>query len=175
MPIRHDLLEIFSQKKRQCWMLLGYVTLLLSGAYYFSAYWAAHKLMKALEAQDILKIKKEIPDELLVHLIPKVHYAQHWQGAGHNYLQHVEPRLYAETNRDAWLAIQAQVQSQTNTHHYYAHYFNHYRLDLGSDISHDQIRIEFERTTFMKWHVIQVCYPNPQPDWVENRCPSSKR
>jgi hypothetical protein len=79
MPIRHDLLEIFSQKKRQCWMLLGYVTLLLSGVYYFSPYWAAHKLMKALEAQDILKIKQAIPDELLVHLIPKVHDAQRRQ------------------------------------------------------------------------------------------------
>jgi hypothetical protein len=173
MSLRHDLLEIFSQKKRLCWMLLSYVILLLSGAYYFSPYWAAHKLMNAFEAQDLLKIKKAIPDELLVHLIPKVHSAQHWHGAGRNYLQHIEPRLYAETNRDAWLAIQAQVQNQTTTHHYYAHFFNRYRLDLGSN--HDQIRIEFERTNFIHWHVKRVCYPNPQPDWVENRCPSSKR
>jgi hypothetical protein len=175
MSIRHDLLETLSQKKRQCWLLLGYVALLLFGAYYFSPYWSAYKLMKAFEAQDILKIKKDIPDKLLSHFFPKMHSAQHWHGAGHKYLQHVESRLYSETNRDAWLAIQAQMQILKNTHYYYNHFFNHYRLDLGSDNSHDQIRIEFQRSYFMSWNITRVCYPNPQADWVENRCPSSKR
>lgn len=173
MPLHHDLLEIFLQKKRQCWMLFAYVIILLAGAYYCSAYWATHELMNAFEAQDTVTIKNKIPEKLLIHLIPKVHPEQDWLGVGHNYLKHVEPRLYAEIEPSAWLAIQAQVQSKDNTHHYYAHYFNRYRLDLGSD--HEQIRIEFERTNFLRWHVTHVCYPNPQPDWVENRCPSSKR
>lgn len=173
MSLHHDLLEIFLQKKRQCWMLFAYVIILLAGAYYFSAYWAAHELMSTFEAQDTVDIKKKIPEKLLVHLIPSVHPQQDWQGAGRNYLQHVEPRLYAEIDPSAWLAIQAQVQSNNTTHHYYAHYFNRYMLDLGSH--HDQIRFEFERTNFLRWHVTRLCYPNPQPDWLVNRCPSSKR
>jgi len=173
MPLRHDLIKVFSHNKHKFWILVGYVIIMLMGVYYLSAYWATHRLMSAFEAQDIAAIKQKIPDEMLAHILPKHHSAQDWRGAGHHYLQQVEPQLYTEIDRDAWLAIQAQVLGNNKTHHYYTQYFYRYRLDLGQD--HDQIRIEFERTNFMHWHVKRVCYPNPQPDWTVNRCPSSKR
>jgi hypothetical protein len=175
MSIRHDLFEIILLKKRQCWMLLGYITILLTGAYLFSPYWAAHKLLSAFEEQDILKIKALIPEQFTIHLIPKTHSAMYWQGAGRKYLQHIEPKLYSEIDPIAWLAVQAQLQGNNDTHHYYAHYFNQYQLDLGSNQDHQQLRIVFTRTDLMHWHVTRVCYPNPQPDWVVNRCPSSNR
>lgn len=173
MPLRHDLIKVFSYNKHQCWILLGYAIVMLAGVYYLSAYWATHRLMSSFEAQDIAAIKQKIPDEMLAHIIPKRHSEKDWKGVGHNYLQHVEPRLYTEIDPAAWLSIQAQVLGNNKTHHYYEHYFNRYRLDLGTN--HDQIRIEFERTNFMHWHVKRVCYPNPQPDWTVNLCPSSKR
>lgn len=173
MPLRNDLIKILSQKKNQFWILLGYVVFMLTSVYYFSAYWATHELMNRFEASDIAAINHKIPHSMLVHVIPKTHSGQHWQGAGHRYLQQIEPRLYTDIDHAAWLAIQAQVLGNNKSHHYYVHYFNRYRLDLGSD--RDQIRFEFERTNFIRWHITRVCYPNPQPDWTVNRCPSSKR
>ncbi len=173
MSLHHDLSGFSSYKKRQCLILFGCVFISLASIYYLSPYWAAHQLLTAFEAQDTPAIKKQIPNKLLLHIIPNLHPEQQWQGAGSHYLKNVWPRLYVAMNHAAWLSIQAQVLRQDNASHYYEHYFNRYALDLGSD--HDQIRIEFERVSFLHWQVKRVCYPNPQPDWVVNRCPSSKR
>lgn len=171
MFLLHSLSTNF--KKRLCWSLCWFVIILIGGIYYLSGSWAAEELISALQTQHIGDIKKKIPQALIANIHPKSDSETNWQGAGRNYLLHVEPRLYAETDQSAWFAIQTQVQINKVTLHYYSHYFNRYVLDLG--IGYDQIRIEFKRKKFMSWHVSQVCYPNPQPDWVVNRCSSSNR
>ena len=149
------------------------IALIPVSLYFFSPYWAARQVLSVLETQDIVQLKHRIPKKLLTHLMTNTHPEVQWKGAGRNYLQHVWPRLYQEIDREVWLSIHVQRLSHHEISHYYQHYFNKYALDLGSH--HDQIRIEFERTSFIHWRVKRVCYPNPQPATVENRCPSSKR
>ncbi len=173
MLFLHDLSTTF--KKRLTWSLCCLSVIIIAGFYYLSGSWAAQELLTALHTQNIVDIKQKIPETLIADSLPIVDSEKNWQGAGRNYLRHVEPRLYAETDQIAWFAIQAQVQINEATEYYYSDYFNHYALDLGNDQDHDQIRIEFKRENFINWQVALVCYPNPQPDWVVNRCPSSNR
>ena len=159
---------------RLSWILLLICFVLIPvSLYFFSPYWAARQVLTALQTQDIVVLKQKIPKKLLTHILTNTHPEKKWQGAGSNYLQHVWPKLYQEIDRDVWLSFQVQGLTDDEINHYYQNYFNKYALDLGSH--HDKIRIEFERTNFIRWHVKRVCYPNPQPDSVENRCPSSKR
>jgi hypothetical protein len=171
MPLPYSLSRTF--KKRLCWSLCFFAIVVTASIYHLSGPWAAQELISTLQTQNIVDIKKKIPQALITDMRPHLHSEKNWQGAGGNYLRHVEPRLYAETDQSAWFIIQAQVQINQATQHYYTDYFNHYVLDLG--IEHDQIRIEFKRKKFIDWHIVQICYPNPQPDWVVSRCPSSNR
>lgn len=167
-------LGTFKHITRLSWiLLLSCIVLVTLSLYFFSPYWAARQTLSALQTQDIVQLKQHIPKKLLTHLISNSHPDVHWKGAGSNYLKHVWPKLYHEIDREVWLSLQVQGLTDDEISHYYQHYFNQYALDLGSQ--HDQIRIEFVRTNFLRWHVTRVCYPNPQPLDVENRCPSSKR
>jgi hypothetical protein len=159
---------------RLSWILmLICIVLVTLSLYFFSPYWATRQILSALQTQDIVQLKQRIPKKLLTHLITNTHPDVHWKSAGGQYLKHVWPKLYQEIDREVWLSLHVQGLREDEIRHYYQHYFNQYALDLGSQ--HEQIRIEFERTNILRWHVTRVCYPNPQPDWVENRCPSSKR
>ncbi len=71
MPLRHDLIKVFSYNKHQCWILLGYAIVMLAGAYYLSAYCATNRLMSSFEAQDIPAHKQKVPDEMPAHTRPK--------------------------------------------------------------------------------------------------------
>lgn len=164
----------FSSMNRSSWTLLLIGVLLIPIClYYFSAYWVSHQVLSALKTQDINELRQRIPSKLITDLVPNTHPEKNWQGAGSQYLKHVWPKLYQEIDREVWLSLHVQGLSDREISHYYERYFNRYALDLGSD--HDKIRIEFERTRFIQWRVQQVCYPNPQPAVVENRCPSSNR
>lgn len=156
------------------WVLLLICMILVPmSLYFFSPYWASRQVLVALQQQDMVVLKQKIPKKLLSHIFTNTHPEKTWQGAGGNYLNHVWPKLYQEIDREVWLSLHVQGLDDNEISHYYQRYFNEYALDLGRH--HDKIRIEFERTSFLHWHVTHVCYPNPQPDLVENRCPSSKR
>ncbi len=159
---------------RLSWMLLIVCIVLVPiSLYVFSPYWAARQTLSALQSQDTEALKKRIPRKLLTQIMTNTHPEKKWQGVGGTYLKHVWPRLYQEMDREVWLSLHVQGLGDDEISHYYQHYFNQYALDLGSH--HDKIRIEFARTSFIRWHVKRVCHPNPQPELVENRCPSSKR
>lgn len=160
--------------KRMSLVLLFACTLLIPvSLYVFSPYWVARQVLSALQSQDIVTLNQKIPRKLLTHLITNIHPEQKWQGAGSHYLHQVWPRLYQEIDREVWLSLYTQTLNNHEMSYGYQRYFDQYALDLGQH--HDQIRIEFERTSFIHWRVKRVCYPNPQPELVVNRCPSSKR
>ncbi len=167
-------LNRLTHMNRLSWILwLTSSLLLLFCLYYFSAYWASRQVLNALKTQNMMLLKQKIPSKLLTHLLPNTHPEKKWQGAGSEYLKHVWPKLYQEMDREAWLSLRVQKINDHEISHHYQHYFNQYALDLGS--SDDQIRIEFERTGLIHWRVKQVCYPDPQPDTIENGCLSSNR
>lgn len=167
-------LSLLKRMTRVSRILLLICTILIPvSLYFFSPYWVAHQVLTALQTQDIVRLKQQIPSKLLTHLLPNTHPEKKWQGAGSQYLKQVWPKLYQEIDPEVLLSLQVQGLTDHEISHYYQNYFNHYALDLGSH--QDKIRIEFERTRFIHWHVKRVCYPNPQPATVENRCPSSKR
>ena len=167
-------LSTFKGMTKLSWILsLICIMLIPLSLYFLSPYWAAHRVLTALQTQDIVVLKQRIPPELLTHIMTNTHPEKKWKGAGSHYLKHVWPRLYQEMDREVWLSLHVQGLSEDEISHYYQNYFNQYVLDLGSH--HDKIRIELERTSFTHWRVKRVCHPNPQPAAVENRCPSSKR
>lgn len=176
-PYHHSpkpLFSTLSSMTRLSWVLLLICIVLLPvSLYFFSPFFASHQVLTALKTQDIVVLRQKIPQKLLTHIMTNTHPEKKWKGAGSNYLKHVWPKLYQEMDREVWLSLHVQGLSDDEISHYYQSDLNKYALDLGSH--HDKIRIEFERTSFMHWHVKQVCHPNPQPAAVENRCPSSKR
>lgn len=141
--------------------------------YFFSPYWASRQVLTALQTQDVEVLRQKIPNKLLTRIMTNTHPEKQWKGAGSHYLKHVWPKLYQEIDREVWLSLHVQGLRDDEIHRGYQRYFNQYALDLGSH--HEKIRVEFERTNFIRWQVKRVCYPNPQPAAVKNRCPSSKR
>jgi hypothetical protein len=156
---------------RRRWALLITLLVVLLAALMLSPYPTVHTLVKALEAEDLPALRREIPALQLLGLVPNSHPDRRWQGAGKSYLSHVWPQLYSTLDRHAWLSIEAQTLKKQQHQHFID--FNHYALDIGA--SHDQIRFEFRRHQLFRWQLSTVCYPNPQPDVVVKRCPSSKR
>lgn len=176
-PDHHSPKQLFStlsSMTRLSWLLLLVCIVLLPvSLYFFSPYWASRQVLTALQTQDVVVLRQKIPQKFLTHIMTNTHPEKKWKGAGSTYLKHVWPKLYQEMDREVWLSLHVQGLSDDEIHRGYQRYFNEYALDLGSH--HDKIRIEFERSRFIRWQVKRVCHPNPQPSAVENRCPSSKR
>jgi len=149
---------------------IGIVTLL--SIYLISPFAVVERLSLALDREDIPTLKQEIPTALLANLIPNRPAESRWQGAGKTYLQQVWPQMIKEIDRHAWLSIKAQSLQKQHSQHYQDN-LNHYVFELGT--AHEQIRFDYQRQGLIRWQLTQVCYPNPQPELVAKRCPSSKR
>ena len=162
--------------RRWIMLALGLVISGLLSLYLLSPIAVVERLSLALAREDIATLKAEIPASLLTHLIPKQlpssNPAHPWQGAGKTYLQQVWPQLYKDTDRHAWLSIQAQSLKKQQHQHYQGN-LNHYVLEYGS--GREQIRFTYQRHDLIQWRLIQVDYPNTQPDLVAKRLASSSR
>lgn len=170
---KHNLSTLKGMTRLSWVLLIICIVLLPVSLYLLSPFFASRQVLNALQTQDIVVLRQKIPNKLLTHIMTNTHPEKQWKGAGGQYLNHVWPIIYQEIDREVWLSLHVQGLKDDEISHYYQNNFDQYALDLGSD--HDKIRIEFMRSHFMKWHVQRVCYPNPQPELVENRCPSSNR
>lgn len=162
---------------RLFFVLCGCILLSLITLYIASPYWHSKQFVEHLQHHDILQIKQDIPESLVLAMhanrLAAQHASQQWQGAGATYIKQVWPQIAKNQDMYQLLLLQFNSSPTDTMQRRYARFPNTFKLTQG-DAEHS-IEFEWQRVTWRTWQLSKLCFYNPQPFDDTKRCASSSR